>query len=280
VTGPRGTYVDGAEIKQPRLNRHGQLEDRDPHRLKDRNGAPVLCFRCGMSALPGGVAASMPTTKRARRSPKASTPETWKDIVSCDHCSLHWHLDCLDPPITTMPSFGKKWMCPNHADQILHPKRRIPKQNAPPIEITKPNQFNNGNIEIIHPQTVSASQKKVAVDEVLINGRRYRVPERVIMLNFWGKVHRAPNHRETDTTSGMSSPLTSLSSLEDFEDTIPPFAGPSVYDTDDIRLAQVNLSLCSLPSLFKEMLTMSIDAVQSADLNQEGSHTHQLKKGS
>lgn len=28
---------------------------------------------------------------------------------------------------------------------------------------------------------------KVAVEEVLINGRRYRVPERVITMDFWNK---------------------------------------------------------------------------------------------
>jgi hypothetical protein len=68
------------------------------------------------------------------------------------------------------------------------PKRRIPKQNAPPIEITKPNQFNNGNIDVIQPQAASGTQNTVAVDEVLINGRRYRIPERVIMLDFWNKI--------------------------------------------------------------------------------------------
>lgn len=112
-----------------------------------------------------------------------------------------------------MPTFGKKWMCPNHADQILvscamsdsdlvlthpqKPKRRIPKQNAPPIEIDKPNQFNNGNIEVIQSQTPAANEiKPVAVDEVFINGRRYRVPERVITLDFWNKVRRQRHHTD------------------------------------------------------------------------------------
>lgn len=30
--------------------------------------------------------------------------------------------------------------------------------------------------------------EKLVLDEVLINGRRYRVPERVIMLDFWSKI--------------------------------------------------------------------------------------------
>jgi hypothetical protein len=45
--------------------------------------------------------------------------EAWKSIVSCDYCSLHWHLDCLDPPLSSMPPEGKRWMCPNHADKLL-----------------------------------------------------------------------------------------------------------------------------------------------------------------
>ena len=31
-------------------------------------------------------------------------------------------------------------------------------------------------------------------DEVLINGRRYRVPERVIVLDFWNKLNKYDEH--------------------------------------------------------------------------------------
>jgi hypothetical protein len=98
-------------------------------------------------------------------------------------------------------------MCPNHAEQVhvspffsllllrtnldfcdQKPKRRILKQNATPIEITKPNQPNNGNIEIIN-NIFSLQEEKVLVDEISINGRRYRVPERVVKLDFWNKVN-------------------------------------------------------------------------------------------
>lgn len=104
-------------------SRHGQLEDREPYRLKDRNGDPVLCYRCGTSALPPDLAAAGPATKRARRAASAcSTVQNTaggRSIISCDYCHLHWHLDCLDPPVTYMPPWNKRWMCPNHADQIL-----------------------------------------------------------------------------------------------------------------------------------------------------------------
>lgn len=137
ATGPRGAYVDALEIRPPRYkyvsmspscshrlklfcSRHGQLEDRDPYRLKDRNGEPVLCFRCGTSALPPGVAASASFVKRARLETSVTThPESGRSIVSCDYCHLHWHLDCVDPPMSCMPPWGRKWMCPNHADRVF-----------------------------------------------------------------------------------------------------------------------------------------------------------------
>ncbi|OSX65008.1 hypothetical protein POSPLADRAFT_1044433 [Postia placenta MAD-698-R-SB12] len=228
ATGPRGTYVDSSEVKAPRLNRHGQLEDRDPYRLKDRNGDPVLCFRCGTSALPPSLVASAPVAKRPRRETSSSSySETGRSIISCDCCHLHWHLDCVDPPLSFMPPWGKKWMCPNHADRVIQPKRRIPKANAVPIDITRPHQYNNGNIEIIQPEIPVPPPHKVPVDEVLINGRRYRIPEKIITLDFWNKVSRNRGFMEEHSEDGsaVSSPLSSLSSLPEDDDA--PMLDPS-----------------------------------------------------
>ncbi|KAF9070348.1 hypothetical protein BDP27DRAFT_622160 [Rhodocollybia butyracea] len=240
-TSSRGGYVDTAIIKPPRLNRHGQLEDRDAHRLRDRNGQPVLCFRCGTSALPESAAAATPAMKRARKTTaKAAQYEMWKNIISCDYCNLHWHLDCLDPPLSTMPSFSKKWMCPNHAEQIITPKHRIPKTNPAPIEITKPGHYNNGNVEIVETQPIRpiTMQPKVTVDEVLINGRRYRVPERVILLDFWNKIRSGTAGVVQDGDSRSSSPLTSLSSLDDEDLHAPPPPTASSTKTD-LEVAQM-----------------------------------------
>ncbi|PPQ86872.1 hypothetical protein CVT25_012591 [Psilocybe cyanescens] len=246
-SGPKGNYVDTSEIKPPRLNRLGQLEERDPYRLRDRNGGPVLCFQCGFSALPTSLTVDAPPAKRPRRSTsKGTPPDAWKGIVSCDYCNLHWHMDCLDPPLLTLPPLNKKWMCPNHAERIMPHKRRIPKQHAPPIEITKPRQFNNGNIEVIHPEFSSAPPKPTGnVDEVLINGRRYRVPERVIVLDFWNKLNKHNEHsnKEVEIASGMSSPLTSLSSLDDSDDRMMSPNGQANAEVDETSAAQI---LCDL----------------------------------
>lgn len=38
-------------------------------------------------------------------------------LLHCDYCSLSYHMDCLDPPLTILP-LGT-WMCPNHPEQFL-----------------------------------------------------------------------------------------------------------------------------------------------------------------
>ncbi|KAG1736760.1 hypothetical protein EDB19DRAFT_1720148 [Suillus lakei] len=245
ATGSNGCYIDSSEIKQPRLNRHGQLEEREPYRLKDKNGVPVLCFRCGTSTLPSAVDVSAPPAKRPRRSTSSShsaTPEVWRSMVSCDYCSLHWHLDCLDPPLVSMPPFNKKWMCPNHADHALQPRRRVPKQNPPMVDITKPRQFNNGNIDIVHPQGTSIAEKLV-LDEILINGRRYRVPEKVIMLDFWNKISK-------DQHLDQRAP--SLSSLDDFDENIGALPEGPLISRDELHAAQ---ALCN----FQRMLSIQAE---------------------
>lgn len=35
-------------------------------------------------------------------------------LVACDYCTLFYHQDCLDPPMTVLPS--GLWMCPNHPE--------------------------------------------------------------------------------------------------------------------------------------------------------------------
>ena len=68
------------------------------------------------------------------------------------------------------------------------PQRRIPKANSAWVDITTCGQRNNGVVDVVN--TVSSTpQDRISVDEMHINGRRYRVPERVIVLDFWNKVN-------------------------------------------------------------------------------------------
>ena len=38
----------------------------------------------------------------------------WAPLVPCDYCPLYFHMDCLDPPLCSLPS--GRWMCPNHVE--------------------------------------------------------------------------------------------------------------------------------------------------------------------
>ncbi|KAH9966508.1 hypothetical protein BC827DRAFT_1176408 [Russula dissimulans] len=269
-TNPRGQYVDTSMIKAPRLNRYGQMEYRDPYRTKDKNGAPVLCFRCSTSALPRHMSQDAPTSgKRSRRQSALSTEcELWRSIVSCDFCPLHWHLDCLSPPLLAMPPLDRKWMCPNHVDHTLRIKHRIPRQNPTLIDVVRPGQVNNGNIEILDNGT-SSTHDKVAVEEVFINGKRYRIPERVIKLDFWDKVNGSnPTQRSKNGADAPLSPLTSLSSLDgdEHEMTKNPLWGMCV---EDVRLALLLLDMAQ-SEVSTENISQPTSSLQRAQGHEEG----------
>ncbi|XP_055642421.1 PHD finger protein 12 [Toxorhynchites rutilus septentrionalis] len=38
-------------------------------------------------------------------------------LIACDYCDLLFHQDCLDPPLTALPT--SMWMCPNHVEQFI-----------------------------------------------------------------------------------------------------------------------------------------------------------------
>lgn len=59
-------------------------------------------------------------------------------------------------------------------------------KNLETTEVTKPGQVNNGNIDIIPSEEPQTSP--LAIDEIFISGQRYRVPERIVMLDFWSKI--------------------------------------------------------------------------------------------
>lgn len=159
-------------------------EDRDGYRLKDRLGRTMLCYQCGQ-------AASLPKQRR---------------IISCDFCEQHWHLDCLDPPMTGMPPGTRKWMCPVHSDHVLvsllslvgsqslvlktftcplQPKTRLPKQTTT-VVVEQPALPNNGDIIIVPRRAPPRPIDEF--EEITVNRIRYQVPEETIILDFWGRI--------------------------------------------------------------------------------------------
>ncbi|KAL9104979.1 MAG: hypothetical protein Q9163_000151 [Psora crenata] len=208
VTGEEGEYEELHNVKLTKT-RTGYEEQAENFRLKDRKDNTILCFRCGGSSM----------GKR--------------EIVSCDFCLLHWHLDCLDPPLASAPNKkstnGKPrqtWMCPNHVDQELaHLKasatpagkaaiRRLacvqPGENkdsrtfrtrrpkkALVIDIGLRRGFrNNGIIEIAEEDSEEESEIEKEMSGVV-----YRVPEKGIKLDFIDRIKRLEGASFEEATS-------------------------------------------------------------------------------
>ncbi|GAA5894114.1 hypothetical protein JCM8208_002351 [Rhodotorula glutinis] len=206
AVGTNGEYIDAVEHRPPSkiTGRAIGQEDRDGFRLKDKNGRPIICYNCD----------------------GAANPQQRRRIISCDFCDQHWHLDCLDPPMTGMPPPTRKWMCPLHSDVVI-PRKRQPKQTQL-VNVDRPYHPNNGDIVVV-PRPEPQLQQDV--DEMTVNRVRYQVPEQHIILDFWGRVTgsksqpqppskkfkgKSPRKRPASGyDSGDSSPLSDLTSSDE-----------------------------------------------------------------
>ena len=172
TTGEDGEYQETHEVKSVRANARGFIEETDPFRLRDKTGKPIFCFRCGETA------------SAARR------------ILSCDHCTQHWHMDCLDPPLASLPPLTKKWMCPLHASHAYRRMRR-PKHKMRVIDTSLPRGFKTwgAEIEIENDEEIESEGEghKLLEDgfesDFSIDGNTYRLPEKGIKLDFLEKIH-------------------------------------------------------------------------------------------
>lgn len=70
-------------------DRNGELSE-----MKDKHGKFIQCYQCRKTAVK-------------------------KLMIACDYCALHWHLDCLTPPMAGLPSSAKRWRCPNHIESTM-----------------------------------------------------------------------------------------------------------------------------------------------------------------
>ncbi|KAL8704190.1 MAG: hypothetical protein Q9201_002651 [Fulgogasparrea decipioides] len=167
VTGEDGEYEETSAPSKART-RGGYDMPADTLRLRDSKDNIILCYKCNKSAMGG------------------------REIVDCDFCNLHWHLDCLDPPLASAPKrFGKgTWKCPNHIDsEITLPrsasgrKYKIRKPKDPHViePALQRGIKNNGIIEI---------EDEVSEDEEQPPGTIFRLPAKAIKLDFISKVKR------------------------------------------------------------------------------------------
>jgi len=136
-------------------------------------------------------------------------------MIKCDYCQVHWHLDCLDPPLANPPALGNNgrkvhdWMCPLHVDhelrqvdaRLLYPRRRVhvrkPK-NATVVETSLNRGFRNNGIVEIFNDASDDSDSEFYDEETQEESVVYRMPASGIKLDFIDKikkyVHRSTHH--------------------------------------------------------------------------------------
>ncbi|KAI0023128.1 hypothetical protein F4780DRAFT_96816 [Xylariomycetidae sp. FL0641] len=159
-TGPEGEYEEVVPAK-PKQNKKNAEEPFDYYRIRNADGA-ILCHGCSKSAADN------------------------RPIIPCSVCGLHWHLECLDPPLSVPPVL-RNWRCPCHVDDLLgglpaklapaHRYRKI--KNAPVItQGYSHGMINNGHIEVVDDASEDDEQTK---REQYMYGRTIRVSAKGII---------------------------------------------------------------------------------------------------
>lgn len=171
-TGPDGEYEEITPVVKPaRKKKNDEESVPDLFRLRDAEGNPVICHGCQKSS----------ASNRA--------------IIPCGQCGLHWHLDCLDPPLANPPVL-RTWKCPCHIEDVLaqvpgtlgpaHRFRKI--KNAPVIKPAFSRDYvNNGYIEV---DAGDESPDESGWKDVETYGRIVRLPMKGIKLDFISRMRQ------------------------------------------------------------------------------------------
>jgi hypothetical protein len=104
-------------------------------------------------------------------------------------------MDCLDPPMVSLPPLTKKWTCPLHASHAYRRMRR-PKHKIRLVDVSLPRGFRNwGDIEVENDESGDEEREghRILEDgfdsDFSIDGTTYRLPEKGIKLDFLEKIH-------------------------------------------------------------------------------------------
>ncbi|CAJ2510138.1 Uu.00g060380.m01.CDS01 [Anthostomella pinea] len=235
-TGPEGEYEEITTTStKPKTNKKNLEEPYDFYKVKNNDG-PVLCHICHKGS----------SGNRA--------------IIPCSVCKLHWHLECLDPPLA-LPPVLRTWRCPCHVEEMLssiparlapaHRYRKI--KNAPVIEQSySRGMANNGWIEIEEDDDDDESPHVWREQESF--GRVFRVSAKGIKEDFISRVRQ--NQAKAQARAGATNPASAVA--------------PRVRSLEE-QQAALNLSLLSqsggggdgVQPLIDAMLSEASPAVRS-----------------
>ena len=93
-----------------------------------------------------------------------------REIIDCDLCHAHWHLDCLDPPMAKRPRSKLKnnWICPIHMEMEMTetylPKPDFGDNVVEPATFIGP-QFLNANELLCSTSLLPSAPNRVLPDQ-------------------------------------------------------------------------------------------------------------------
>ncbi|KAL7822430.1 hypothetical protein V8C26DRAFT_244542 [Trichoderma gracile] len=236
--GADGDYEEVTTVKAKKRSGYDELPDFFKQR---EDGEAVLCHACQKAA----------TEIRA--------------IIPCSACPLHWHIDCLDPPLA-MPPVLKTWRCPAHVDDVLGevpplaPAHRFRKLKGGQVITPAFSRGlkNNGHIELDWADEPEEKDKSGWRDPDSF-GRTYRLQAKGVILDFIEQLrHRGagygPRQEEPRWLSYAGPPASAC-------DADRPLVG-SAYDRK-VNEMQASLTLLGL----KQSRSENIDQLTAALLS-------------
>ncbi|KAK1457562.1 PHD-finger domain-containing protein [Colletotrichum cuscutae] len=198
--GPEGEYEDVVVPAKPK--KKGYEEAPDFFKVRETDGSAVLCHNC--------------------QHPTADN----RAIIPCSLCGLHWHLDCLDPPLA-IPPVVRTWRCPAHADDLLAtlpeelaPAHRFRKIKGAPVIVPafSRGMKNNGFIEIDDEES---EDENSGWSDVKTFGRVYKLSSKGVVLDFISQLRKdGAGHIKGSTASNtvqappVSEPMSARSRVE------------------------------------------------------------------
>lgn len=188
--------------------------------IYDKNNNPFFCYYCGESGLNN------------------------KELIHCDYCSLSWHIDCLNPPLTSIKKLGSKWKCPNHIDDLDVPRRRF--KDPEIIEISNISNFEkngrlpiNSSIDIIN---IEDKLNKLKNEVKLLNQNSccfnsnlkfsnliFKINEEDIILNF---INSAKIKKINDNNLNLFNLMNLKPNLKDYVLSLSKLSEKSIVDND------------------------------------------------
>ncbi|KAL2123313.1 hypothetical protein VTJ04DRAFT_3768 [Mycothermus thermophilus] len=247
-TGPDGEYEEVTQPVKPTRKKKAD-EELGPDfftRLRDADGNPVICHGC----------------QRGSSADRAL-------IIPCSSCGLHWHLDCLDPPMAQPPVL-RTWKCPLHTDELLS---KLPAQLAPAHRFRKIKDApvirpvftrgyaNNGYIDVDFDDTPDESGWR----DIESFGRVVRLSEKGIKLDF---LSRLREQRQAAAAAAAAAAKQAETPKPAIEPAPAPLPAQPLRTLDQVSLEeqQVALTLTSLAQQRDEGVSVLIDTlVKEAD---------------